>query len=480
MEEDLKKLDALFDSILDEIIHPEKAGAYRNPFIDENTGTIAELAESVTVVLVTIADDCMTAVANVMATGIKHKPFTSDDILRAASSAGVFYGIDEDAISEMVADQVINTDVTIAWGTAPVAGVDGKLHVRYEIDEGGEIPNIEKDTEICHIINPKQGRDGKDVRGRVVAAQSGKASDFRIGEGMYKKGTRVYAEYTGKLILRGGIYSIVNEMVLDKNIDQSSGIIGFEGTIIINGNVTGRAVVRAGRSVIIHGALGGSVIEAVKDVQVDGRVTDSSISADEGDITGGDFFDSTLVSGGKITAASLNNCTAKCIGGIECLTGHGKISGGEVYCAGDIKCLSVGTREHTETHLILGDHTEFSEEIKTLELRVQRLDSEISKINDQVNEIREREKNGTATLEEESFLDAAIRIRSQKASEKAPMQERIKKLSGIVADADKATLHVKNMLYGGTFLKISGHTQILNSDRSHATARASGNNIVIT
>ena len=29
MEEDLKKLDDLFDSIIDEIIHPEKAGTYK-------------------------------------------------------------------------------------------------------------------------------------------------------------------------------------------------------------------------------------------------------------------------------------------------------------------------------------------------------------------------------------------------------------------------------------------------------------------
>lgn len=480
MEEDLKKLDALFDSILDEIIHPEKAGAYRNPFIDEKTGTIAELSESVAVVLVTVSDDNMTAVANVMANGITHKPFTADDIKRAATASGVFYGIDEDAINKMVEGQVINTDVTIAWGTAPVPGVDGKLHMKVEVQENGETPNIEKDTEICHIINPKPGRDGKDVCGRMLPATPGASVDLLFGDGLYKKGNRIFAEYSGKLMLRDGKYSIVNEMVLDKNIDQSSGIIGFEGTIIINGNVTGRAVVRAGRSVIIHGTLGSSVIEAVKDVQVDGRVTDSSISADDGDISGGEFYDSTLVAGGKVISAALNDCTVKCVRGVDCMTGYGKISGGEIYCAGDINCITVGSREHTETHLTLGDHTEFTDEIKSLELRIKQLDSEISKINSQVNEIREKEKNGEASLEDESFLEAAVRIRTQKAGEKVPLQEKIKKLSDIIAGANKATLRVKSMIYGGAILKVCGHTQILNSDRSHATVRSNGSNIVIT
>ena len=35
MEEDLKKLDDLFDSIIEEIIHPEKAGSFINPFMEK-------------------------------------------------------------------------------------------------------------------------------------------------------------------------------------------------------------------------------------------------------------------------------------------------------------------------------------------------------------------------------------------------------------------------------------------------------------
>ena len=479
MEEDLKKLDDLFDSIIDEIIHPEKAGTYKNPFIEQKTNKIAELSEAVTVIMVKISDDSMAAYATVISKNEAHKPFSADDIMRVASSNGVFYGIDEDVVNQMAEQQIINTEMQIAAGSEPVPGSDGRISMKVEIQEGHELRGITAGTEICHVTAPKAGRDGKDVRGRMLPATTGKALDIKISEGIVKRGSRYFAEYDGTLILREGVYSIVDEMVLDKNVDQSSGIIGYAGTIIINGNVSGKAVIRAGRSVIVHGIVSNSVIEAEKDIYIDGRVNDASISATDGSIYGTEFNSSTLVAGGSIKASILDGCMVKCVTGIDCMGGFGRITGGEIYCAGDINCLTMGSREHTETHIILGESTEFSNEIRALNLQIDKIDREITAINDQVNQIREKEKEGTATLEDESFLEAAMRIRAQKAAEKSPISDRVKRLSAIIASADKATIKVKTMVYGGCFLKVCGFTQIINSDRAHATIYSNGNNVVV-
>ena len=479
MEEDLKKLDDLFDSIIDEIIHPEKAGSFKNPFIEQKTNKIAELSEAVTVIMVRISDDSMAAYATVISKNETHKPFRADDILRVASSNGVFYGIDDAAVNEMAEKQIINTEVQIASGNEPVNGSDGRLALKVDIQEGQELRGIRAGMEICHVVAPKPGRDGKDVRGRMLPAAAGKAADIGVGEGLLKKGNRYFAEYDGTLVYRDGIYSIVDEMVLDKNIDQSSGIIGYGGTIVINGNVSGKAVVRAGRNVIVHGVVSNSVIEAEKDIHIDGRVGDASISASDGSIYGTEFFNSTLVAGASINASVIEGCMVKCVTGIDCTSGFGRITGGEIYCAGDINCLTVGSREHTETHIVLGDSTEFSNEIRALELQVSKIDREIAAINDQVNQIREKEKEGTATLEDESFLEAAMRIRAQKTAEKSPISERVKRLSAIISSANKAAIRAKTMMYGGCFLKICGFTQIINSDRPHATVYSNGSNVVV-
>lgn len=480
MEEDLKKLDDLFDSIIEEIIHPEKAGTFKNPFIEQRTNKIAELSEAVTVIMVRISDDSMAAYATVISKSENHKPFKADDILRVASTNGVFYGLDEAAVNDMAEKQLINTEVLIASGTEPVSGGDGKVSLKVNIAEGESIPNIKLGTEICHVSSPRVGRDGKDVRGRVLQAVQGNVAEFNAGEGITKKGNHYYAEYSGTLVCRNGEYSIVDEMVLDKNIDQTSGIIGYAGSIIVNGNVTGKAIIRAGRNIIVHGVVSGSVIEAEKDIVIDGRVNDSSISSTDGSITGTEFRDSTLIAGKDINASAIDDCRVKCVTGVECLKGFGRITGGEIYCAGSINCFSIGTREHTETHIIIGDSTEFTVEVASLEKKVTQLDNEIAKITAQVNEIREKEKDGTASLEEKSFLNAAMRIRSQKLADKNPIVERIKKLSEIISTSEKATIKAKNMIYGGAFLKIGAFTQIINSDRSHATVYSNGSNVVVT
>ena len=481
MEEDLVKLDALFDSIIDEILHPEKKGEFKNPFIETRNNRISELADAVTVIMVNISEDSMSAYATVMSRDDNHKPFTAEDILKVASENGVFYGIDEGAVKDMADRQLINTEVLIASGLAPVSGSDGRLALKFAPPDGDSenVAKVTEGVEVCHVVNPHSGRDGKDVRGRVIPGTTGRSADFMVGDGLVKKGTRYYAEYNGVLVCRGGVYSVVDEMILDKNVDQSSGIIGYGGSIVINGNVTGKAVVRAGRGVTVHGIVSGSVIEAEKDIHIDGRVTDASISANDGSITGSEFIDSTIVAGESISADVIENCTVKCIAGISCMTGYGRITGGEVYCAGDINCLNVGNREHTETHIILGEVNEFVTEIKKLEIKVAKLDDEMARITDQINIIREKEREGTSTLDDESFLDAAVRIKSQKQAEKLPVNERIKKLQKIIENAKKATLKAKTMIYGGAFLKICGFTQILNSDKAHATAYSNGVNIIV-
>ena len=98
----------------------------------------------------------------------------------------------------------------------------------------------------------------------------------------------------------------------------------------------------------------------------------------------------------------------------------------------------------------------------------------------QVNEIRSKEKEGTATLEDESFLEAALRVRAQKISDKTPLTERLKKLKEIVNMAKGATLRAKTLIYGGTVVKIDKFSQLIHADRPHPTVRSNGSAIVMT
>ena len=220
MEEDLVKLDALFDSIIDEIQHPEKAGTFVNPFAKQEIGEIAGLSQAVAVASVRISHDGMTAYANVMSKNENHKPYTADDVMRAASASGVFYGIDEEAVKSMAERQIINTDVVIASGIKPAPGTDGKAKIKFDVSENKPVPNVESGAEICHLVTPHAGRDGKDVFGHVVPAVQGKTVDFVTGDGIVKKGNRFYAEYGGETLKNfGAIETPDDELYADATIN---------------------------------------------------------------------------------------------------------------------------------------------------------------------------------------------------------------------------------------------------------------------
>jgi uncharacterized protein (DUF342 family) len=407
-----------------------------------------------------------------------HKPFTADDIMREASTAGVFCGIDEAAVRRIAAEDIVNTPVVIATGTPPVKGTDGTVKMKVQTS-GEDGTNVEKDTELCHLAVPKPGRDGMDVRGRVLPAEPGKEAVFDFGEGIYKRGNHFYSDCLGRFVLRDGKYCVINEKVFDRNIEHSMGVVEFEGSIVINGNVNARSVIRAGGSITVHGKVYAAVLEAGRNVTIDGKTEDTSVSAASGTLTGKEFYTSTLVAGEKIIADIIECCTAKSVYGIDCLTGAGRITGGEVVCAGSINCVLVGNRDRLETHIIMGNHDEYSREAEILENGLKRIDKELSKIMHQVSEIREREKEGTATLEDESFLEAALRIRTQKVADKGPLVEQLKKMKDIITAAGAATLRAKTMVYGGTILDIGGFTQIIHNDMPHPTIKSNGSAIVI-
>ena len=61
MEEKFRVLEDLFDSIIDEIKHPERKGSFKNPFADVNSSSGVGIDGAVSVISVKIAEDKMSA-----------------------------------------------------------------------------------------------------------------------------------------------------------------------------------------------------------------------------------------------------------------------------------------------------------------------------------------------------------------------------------------------------------------------------------
>lgn len=479
MEKSLNELDKLFDSILVEIEHPEKAGSFKNPFAEKADGI--GITGAVSVIFVRVSKDKMRATVRIVSHTPKHKPFNAADIIKAAEEKGIVFGLDRAAIDKIVGEQLLNKEAVIARGRLPEKGADGRIEHIFDFNGFDEI-NVNAGDEICRIVLPKEGKSGMDVLGGVIPTENGKPVSIENGEYTVfsEDGRSLIAAEPGRLLYRSGIYSIINELVIRESVTASTGILSFTGSIVIKGDVGSKAVIKAGKSVTVKGSVDGAVIEAGGDVTIEKKVYETVITAESGNIIGTDFNASVLTAGKSITASSITNCKSKAVESINCTAGQGNICGGVVYCLGEVFCETMGSRMHEPTQVILGDCSSFISERQDILRNIALIDEELEKLDEKIAGITEGKNPDELSLTDSNFLKAAVKVKTEKAEEQIPLKERLGEVEDIIRISAKASLETKTMLYAGVLLAIGIRKLNVAADKPRAYVFANNKGIVIT
>ncbi len=475
MEEKFRVLEDLFDSIIDEIKHPERKGSFKNPFADVNSSSGVGIDGAVSVISVKIAEDKMSASVIVNSHTEKHKPFTMADIFNAVSEAGVIYGVDTPSIVQMANRQIFNRAVTIAYGTKPEKGKDGHLSPCYKAGEDGKVTVSAGDV-ICRIVEPTKGEFGMNVIGEALESEMGNPVRIPRGENIKIRGDNIIATESGTLHEKNGSYSIVNEQVIDRDITSAGGPIHFSGSLVINGGVGERAYIKAGNSLVIKGKCSGAVIEAEKDIILEREAMDCVITSKSGKITCEGFTNCVVTAGTDIETAFMFRCKTKAVNVIRCTDGQGVISGGSVDCMGQVFCNVAGNRHRDKTLFYLGDPSEYYERRYALDVALKRIELEMEKIDKRIKALDRGEKT---TVENKSFIEAAERIKERKEKDKRPIMAQLREVNRAIEVAETAALFVKSNLYMGVTIEMGKFRQVIDHDRGKTTVQANNKGIVL-
>ena len=480
-----KELDAAFDSIIDEIENPDKPHEevmiFRN--LHGEKTEYADYAKVVHTVVVRVSDDGMTAAINVVSTAEKRRRYTIADLNRAIHSKKIVHGIDSAALVRMVARQQFNRDVVFARGTPPENGEDGEIihHVKFT-DDKRSVP-IKKGAEICRIIPPTSGTPGIDVYGRALHCTPGHPITVPLGENTAynRKDNFLYAKESGSISFENGVYSILDELILDEHITQAHGKIEFSGNIIINGNVGDNSIIKSEKNIYIKGKVQGGSVTAKGNITVEMAVKDSVLTTEKGNMTLSSCTASVINCGGQLEAASLYNCKTKCIGDLSCTINQGNINGGTTECMGKLTCNTAGSRLGEETEIVVGDCSELVAERVFLIRSATRLDNDIEKLDEKMSKLEIQKKAlGFLTAEDEDFILAAIRIKEQKLEQKEPITARINEIEKIMAFAEEANFRAMRSLHTGVTLRIKGFRRDIDAEYGRITAYANTLGIVIS
>ncbi len=340
-----------------------------------------------------------------------------DEIYEQVKNILAIDRLNQDLIEEICAKAAkgeIVKDRRILRGEEAVAGRDGKLLllVKAMNKDGGanqqvalrlikHFDNIECEQTIGRVYHPTPGTDGIDALGAVIPAPLPKPFDLelddsieRVAKGEESPFDLLVAKRAGYLSQEGGKLSIVDELVIEKDLDLKVGDTDFVARLTVKGSVMkGFKVVSRGNITIGGNVLGSTVISRMGDIRVAGQVFgDSTPAVMTSDSTMHWNFDrqrmpSQIVAHGVFTANSLENVSAEASGDIEIVKEirnsvlrtrsmlkipAGMIIGGSTYCVCGVEAKEIGREAGSPTLIYLASDVESSAEYAALTAQIKR------------------------------------------------------------------------------------------------------------
>jgi uncharacterized protein (DUF342 family) len=252
------------------------------------------------------------------------KPVTKKQILDELYGQGITFGVNEQAIDEALQGDEVH-DQPIAQGKAAENGKDGYFEKLIEdirdrrprIDEQGrayynditQFVTVKAGDALIRRIPPTEGIAGKTVKGQVIPPTPGEAAMFadnlpgiRIAE---NNSNLLLADIAGQpVFVENG--ALVESTITVNDVDQNTGNIVFEGSVMVNGNVTTGMKIEVEGDALIKG-----MVEEASEITAGG-----DIIVQQGIIGRGAVFDdhgkpgkgtARLTSKGSISARFIEN-----------------------------------------------------------------------------------------------------------------------------------------------------------------------------
>lgn len=143
---------------------------------------------------------------------------------------------------------------------APVVTDGEKVNMR----DFGEIICVKADQAIAQRMPPTKGRAGFTVLGKALPSESGKWKPINLGEHVYVEEIQeniVLAKIAGLPKVSNAKVDVDNVFV-SNGVNVATGNINFDGSIIINGDITEKMQVIAKGDVTVNGFVESAFIEA--------------------------------------------------------------------------------------------------------------------------------------------------------------------------------------------------------------------------
>lgn len=401
---------------------------------------------------------------------------TAKDIVDDLAFHKVRFGIDQNAIFSFLQDRQYCTDYLFAVGQAPIHGKDAKIEYNFNTsknlqpkrNEDGSVDYKDLNT-ISHIhagdllarlIPADLGTPGKNVFGEEIRPRTVKTDKLSFGNNitLSEDGLEITSDVTGHATLLNGKVFVSNVFEVPADVDNSTGNIEYEGSVLVRGNVKSGFSVRASGDVIVEGVVEGADVTAGAQLIIKCGVHGMfKANLQAGTNLMAKFIENaTITVGGYVEAEQILNSDVSAKGTVQVHGRKGLINGGVIRAGEFIDADTIGTNMGTSTNLEVGVDPERKE-------RFIGLSKQAEKIQKDMEDDKVILANYTAILRKGQKLPTdkmayvqklAVKLKSEQEM-LAPIKEEMSKIYSEMMASNRSYVIVRRSIYPGVCVAIS-------------------------
>lgn len=425
---------------------------------------------------ITVMRDRMTATLRLYLPSIGGLPINKRQIMEQLALEKISFGIDEQAIDDLLRDKEYCTDVIVARGQHQTAGKDASVEYlfdtnnssRPELNEDGSVDFFRLNTlhhctqgqVLARIIPEERGLDGINVFGAVTPAREVSRAAFSYGKNIEvsKDGLELVSMVDGHVKLVDNTV-FVSDVYTVEDVSTATGNIEYHGNVEVNGNVCENFSIRTNGDVFVRGVVEGAVIEAGGNIVIargmhgqnkgnlraGGNVIAKFISAAVVEADG--FVEAEQILNSRVTAGSCVNAEA----------GKGLITGGKVIAKCAIHVRNAGSAMGSATIMEVGSDPEMKKRLAELQKSVGEKAKSTSQMKKVVEDTARKIKAGARLLPEQ--LKHARMLQTALETTQAQIQKELKEIEGLdwlLKGDDNAHIDIRGTMYQGVSVSISG------------------------
>lgn len=418
---------------------------------------------------------------------------TVDKIMKALDENFISYGILEDDIKLAVEQKRYNENICAAKWTPPEDGIDGVIqyffnkdkHVAPVEDENGVVDyknlglvnNIISGTPIAEISMPTEGTPGMDITGKRVPQRVGTPAKFNVGTGtqLVNNDTEIVAALDGNLVFKNGAFVVEEKIVINGDVDVSSGNIDFIGDILIKGGVFEGFRVASKRNISIMGLVTNAEIIASGDISVKIGVINSKVQS-KANVKVGFCENSNITADGTVESPSFVG--GEVFAGDKIIaSGKGVMVGGKYTALNGVEASVIGSENYTKTLITLGNNAVLSEERERLEKENATMEEQADQLAKILLTLAEYAKKGKLSPERDQMQTDARRNRLRLLNSIRANQKRIAEIEEALKLTQNLSVDVKRMVYPGVTLRINSSVHKVNAVQNRVKAVVRGGDI---